>query len=470
MRLGTCVALELLTGIGMTVGLAFSVSWGLGEFPSQWQQEARAADKRALDSAGDGIDDGGGTEGGRAASLPVAAAARADQDDSGFELDLSGATREVAAAVPAEGSPETAANPTAPGKPTLDPSTAGDLTVDPTTGQIIDPTTVPAPAQVVDHSMIVAVVQPPLESVARAADGDTWRDAPYYRTFYGSRDDELLAPLRGSNVKEVKFNRGGSSISLRIEFENGARAAFKPQQSAAQTIPRKEIAAYRIDRLLGIGAVPPAIAGRFDAEELITAMEESSQVFVPRLREEMRIKDGMVIGELSWWIPIINKAKVNGFEIDTTDGIVTWKRYLTAGNDMPREEINLLAQISSMVLFDFIINNPDRWSGANARVSRDDKFLYFMDNTMSFGADDDGHRKARIYFQRSQKFSRALIEALRELDDDSLRAVLSWDRGPYSYLLSNREIKSLLKRRDFALDYIDELIAEHGESAILVFP
>lgn len=453
------MALEVLTGIGMTVGLAFSVSFGLGEFQSQWQQEARAADMR--DTA-----DGSS----RPAAATASSAIQGDDQAPGFELDLSGAAREVAAAAPESADPAiaTAGDPTA----AVDPATAtapgiDAPAIDPETGKLTGTATA---AEVIDHSAIVAKVQPPLASLEREADGDTWRDAPYYRTFYGSRDDALLAPLRGSNIKQVKFNRGGSSISLRIEFANGARAAFKPQQSAPQTVPRKEIAAYRVDRLLGIGAVPPAMPGRFDAEELLAAIAESSEVFVPRLREEMRIKDGRVSGELSWWIPIIRKAKVNGYEIDTTDGIVTWKRYLTVGNKMPPKEINLLAQISSMVLFDFIINNPDRWSGANARVSKDDRFLYFMDNTMSFGPDDDGHRKARIYFQRSQKFSRALVDALRDLDEDSLRAVLSWDRGPFSYLLSNREIKSFLERRDYALEYIDELIAEHGESAILVFP
>ena len=41
--------------------------------------------------------------------------------------------------------------------------------------------------------------------------------------FDGVRDELLLAPLRTGQIVEVKFNRGGSSISLRIDFDNGGR-------------------------------------------------------------------------------------------------------------------------------------------------------------------------------------------------------------------------------------------------------
>src|SRR5262245_23312788 len=65
--------------------------------------------------------------------------------------------------------------------------------------------------------------------------------------FIGIKDEVLIEPLRRAAVKRVKFNRGGSSISLRIDFEGGFRAAFKPDQTNEQTVPRKEIAAYRIN-------------------------------------------------------------------------------------------------------------------------------------------------------------------------------------------------------------------------------
>ena len=69
--------------------------------------------------------------------------------------------------------------------------------------------------------------------------------------FHGVADEVLMRPIRAGRIKSIKFNRGGSSISLRIDFTNGARAAFKPRQTNPQTVPRREIAAYRLNRMVG---------------------------------------------------------------------------------------------------------------------------------------------------------------------------------------------------------------------------
>lgn len=290
--------------------------------------------------------------------------------------------------------------------------------------------------------------------------------------FHGVSDDELLAPLRDDAIKEVKVNRGGSSISLRIEFEGGERAAFKPDQTNRQSIPRKEVAAFRINRMLGLSSVQPAIGRQFRLDDILSHLHPESRQFLPRLRAEMIRDDGWVKGALSWWIPVIEHAAVRDgrYRIDSTEGIVTWKRYLTVGELIPHQEIELVAQISNLVLFDFLINNPDRWSGGNARASEDGKILYFMDNTLSFGDKPNGLEKVRKYLFRSQKFSRRLVAAMRRLDERELRATLDRDRGPFEYLLTDAEIAATMARRDFAMAYIDDLIARFGESTVLEFP
>lgn len=288
--------------------------------------------------------------------------------------------------------------------------------------------------------------------------------------FLGVSDEVLLAPLREARITRVKLNRGGSSVSMRLDFENGARAAFKPRQIHLQSLPRREVAAFRINRLLGLSSVPPAIGRSFAASDVLDNLHEDSLPQRPRLDAEVIVEDGAIVGELSWWIPVLDRARIGGFEIDSTDGAVTWKRYLTVGEPIPHAEWNLVAQISDMVLFDFVINNPDRWSGGNARVSEDGRTLYFMDNTLSFGWDADGHGKVRTYFQRSQRFSRSLVARLRHLRESEVRRALQSDLGPFDELLDDREIAALLSRRDRALEYIDQLISIHGADAVLVFP
>jgi len=294
-------------------------------------------------------------------------------------------------------------------------------------------------------------------------------DAVDYTLFDGVRDELLLAPLRSGEIKRVKFNYGGSSISLRIDFKNGARAAFKPRQINMHSNPRKEIAAYRINRLLGLSSVPPTIGRRFSARKFFAAIDVRSRRFMPRLNAEVTLSGDYIDGELSWWIPIIEHATISGYRIDTTDGIVTWMRYLAPYARIPRRYRRRLAQISDMIVFDYLIDNSDRWTGGNARTNRQGRVLYFMDNTMSFGRDPRGHKKAQLYFKRARRFSRRLVARIRALTPEDFRASLRYDKGPFEYLLAESEIRSMITRRRYILEYVDDLIETHGEDNVLAF-
>ena len=293
---------------------------------------------------------------------------------------------------------------------------------------------------------------------------------PPMGTFEGVVDEALLAPLRTAKPVKVKLNRGGSSLSLRIDFADGSRAAFKPDQIHLQTIPRKEVAAYRLSRLLGLTAVPPAIARRFSQEELLGAVDPRMPEARARVLAEITWSaDGTVAGELSSWIPKIEDATVDDVEIDTVDGMVRWKRYLAQGGEAPPEDAALLQQMSTMIAFDFLTNNVDRWSGNNAKTSPDGVILYFMDNTLAFGA-RGGHRKTQNYLERVQKFSRSFRWALGRLDRAAVERAMTDDPGPYPALLTPEELDALFVRRQVLLDHIDGLVATHGDPAVLVYP
>ena len=323
------------------------------------------------------------------------------------------------------------------------------------------------PAAVVEPAPIVVAEVPDAAPPPDAAVDDRARPA-----WAALGDEAAVAPLRTGQVTAIKFNRGGTSLSLRIDFDNGARAAFKPEQVHPQSNPRREIAAYRLDRLLGLDRVPPAVGRTFTLAELEAAVAPGQRHNLPRLRTEAIHRKGVVKGELSWWIPAIREARIAGFGIDETDGIVTWKRYLRAGAEVPAEHAWLVRQISDVIVFDFLLDNTDRWSGNNAQIGEgpDAEVLYFMDNTLALTNNPKGHRKSRTYLARVQTFSRRLIARLRALTEDEVRAAIAGDPAPFEALMTEREIAALMARRDRLLEYVDGLVAEHGEDKVLAFP
>lgn len=280
-------------------------------------------------------------------------------------------------------------------------------------------------------------------------------------TFLGMEDELLLERMRTGAVSAVKINHGGSSLSLRLDFENGLRAAFKPEQVHLQSQPRKEVAAYRLNRLLGMNAVPPALMRTIHRDELVAHVQPASPAAVERiLNEAIFDEEGFTRGELSYWVPVLTDS-----HLDTLDGVLTWWRWLTVGQDIPLDKMALMEQLSSLLLFDLLTNNSDRFSGGNLLVTPDQQTLYWMDNTFGFQPDPEGHSKCRIYLSRCQKFSRTFVNALRALTRQRIRQALE----PNPDVLSEEELNGVLVRRDVALRHVESLVNQWGAEKVLVF-
>lgn len=289
---------------------------------------------------------------------------------------------------------------------------------------------------------------------------------------FGAPDGELLAPLGAAKVVRVKANHGGTSLSLRLDFENGARAAFKPEQIHPQSDPRREIAAYRIDRLLGIGHVPPAKAAAIPLTELLDAVEPAYRGYITaRVADEAIARGGVLRGELSWWVPEIRLAAFGRHRIDEREGRDMWTTWLQAHARIPDDVRPMVEQVSAVILFDVLIDNPDRWTGSNTEMSPDGKTLFFMDNTMSFSIFSMGHESNLGALRRIEVFPRRLVARLRSLTEDQIiEALRVTDDHGLAPLLSPTEIHAIIARRDNILRYIDDLIADLGEDAVLALP
>jgi hypothetical protein len=284
-------------------------------------------------------------------------------------------------------------------------------------------------------------------------------------TFLGMSDDLLLERVRRQPIVRFKLNKGGSSLSFRVDFSDGSRAAFKPAQTNLQTIPRKEVAAYRINRLLGLNAVPPAAPRLVSREELFGHLHADSLPELPRIRAETIFNpQGKTAGVIMYWIPEIRDS---GF--DAGPGLQEAVQWLSQGFPIPSEKQAMAVQLSNLAVFDFLISNPDRYSGGNMKMSPDGTRLYFMDNTMSFFLDPAGTEKTRPPLLRTQRFSRRLYQALDRLSLPGLEEVMTADKDSPYEILTQAEMRAVLSRRDAIKKHIAELVAQYGEANVLVF-
>ncbi|MBN2573468.1 MAG: hypothetical protein JXP73_02785 [Deltaproteobacteria bacterium] len=285
-------------------------------------------------------------------------------------------------------------------------------------------------------------------------------------TFLGIEDDSLIERMRREPIVRMRLNKGGSSLSFRVDFADGSRAAFKPAQTNLQTIPRKEVAAYRLNRLLGLSAVAPATPRMLGREEIFSHLQGDAALVLPRIRAETVFDPrGNTAGVMMYWIPAIRDSG-----LDTPEGVAESTQWLTVTRPIPFHRRALAAQLSDMLVFDFLIANPDRGSGGNMMTNEDGSRLYFMDNTMSFFIEPEGNERVRAALHRAQRFSRRLYEALGRISETTLTQVLAQaSEGEYE-ILTQPEIRAVVSRRDYVRRYIDGLVAAHGAPEVLYFP
>lgn len=281
----------------------------------------------------------------------------------------------------------------------------------------------------------------------------------------GVQDRVLLDRIQKAQIERITVNLGGSSLSLRLHLANGDSAAFKPEQVHIQTVPRKELGAYAVNRMLGLARVPPATF-RIMPEKLFYQKLKSSYWWRKRIRKEMRPrKDGMLTGEVSFWIPKIRCLKLERWRYRKK-----WHQWLKAYKSLTKRHFRLATQISAMLVFDFVINNADRFSGCNVLSTHDGNHIYFMDNTMSFFLDRQGCTEARRGLHRTQRFSRRVYKALVDFSERRLRQELARLGSAPWPILTDEEISMVMKRRAYALWYIHQVIARYGWEKVMVFP
>ena len=170
---------------------------------------------------------------------------------------------------------------------------------------------------------------------------------------------------------------------------------------------KTEVAAYELDKMIGLGMVPTTIERRYRRDR------GSMQLWVDGMLEWDRVKGGIVPPDPQAW------------------------------NDM----------VYKMRLFDSLIYNVDR--NARNMLVTDDFRICLIDHSRSFRK-----LKALREPEKLDRFSRSLLEGIKALNEEWVLEVLD----PY---LTIYQIRGIMARRDLLVELAEKRIAELGEEKVL---
>lgn len=313
------------------------------------------------------------------------------------------------------------------------------------------------------NGALVAPLVPADEHDARpvVAPPGTVPDNPYRagrvegRRFGDVSEEEILTALRNGPVGGRLRNYGNTSVNIRVDFPGPIDGSFKPSERLHEDHWRGEIAAFRLNQLLGLERVPPAVFRRVPEEELPNGS-----------RYGLTFNDGMAHGAMIYWVPVLRPSGVGSLE-----SLAYWSTRLQAGAPLPEAERARAEEVSSLVVFDFLLVNWDRWNGLNTLQDERGRLVY-RDNNAGFQVPVRSTRFARVeqWLHLVQRFSRRLVAAVEALTDDAVRDAMADDADGETPLLSEEQITDVIQRKHVLLRYVRALRRQHGDAEVLYFP
>ena len=334
-----------------------------------------------------------------------------------------------------------------------------------------------APAETIDaRETIETGVAPAMEDRPTAP---TIRD-----TFLGEDDAPILEVLARSEITAIERGMGGRSLAFRVTFADGSRGYFKPAQTFSGSHFYAEIASYHLDRALGLGRAPVTIGRRLPWRQLREVAGDDARV------AEVILDRNHVCGSLSHWVeePLVRLRLGLGWEAwarfapplaispfqrarvyatEAAGGTVLQDASETRrASEMP-DTSDRAAELSDLVLFDYLTENIDRWGGdyTNVRTRGEGGPLVYLDNAAGFiGASHASPSFMDARLRSIQRFRRRTIEAIRALDIDALRARVEADAC--APILDDQRYAQLDERRVALLAHVERMIAEHGDAAL----
>ncbi len=276
--------------------------------------------------------------------------------------------------------------------------------------------------------------------------------------------DEILEVISSASSRSFK-PVGHSSVVLRMRTVARVTAALRVRSHDLERGYQYEIAAYRISRLLALDNVPPAVYRRATWNEIRQRFHEDMLDRRGSVRRAVLWDDdGSAPGAAVYW--------VKGLRSVGLEKKARWQSWIKDG-EIPQGKAALARDLSTMVVFDFLIGNWDRFSGGNLPTDSSQQRAFLRDNDRSFSTPLLERRYENLLggLTRTERFSKDTIHHLAALDEASIRAELARDPSHETDpLLNAAQIADVLDRRATILSYIAALIEERGEDDVLFFP
>lgn len=326
-------------------------------------------------------------------------------------------------------------------------------------------------------------------------------DEAYLDIFYAhpqiNAAPKLLIPDK--DVTTIKRIGGGSSLVYKLLNGKDIIAAFKPFQKRFQSNYRAEIAAYRLCYRIKCGfEVPTNLPVYFDFQQFsglyarlaTNPPEEFKEIIPTKLPNGQYQVDGTFkdwipdfadfpIEFKDIWMPWVNPGTTRAdLEVPTSGLIPIYTKRHKGGNHFSRKlaphlenltKYDLARQISNLIVFDFLINNWDRFSGSPT--------LYGVNCQMSHGrfmSIDNGaafpktpNVKPDKHLHEISRFSRTTYHAILALADDRDRVNALLFPDPTKVELER--LDTFWKQRDRFLAYVQECIKKNGEEETFFF-
>jgi hypothetical protein len=272
-------------------------------------------------------------------------------------------------------------------------------------------------------------------------------------------DAGWLAQLAAAPITEIVRNRGGATITLQVRLAGGSRALFKPEQTHSASNHRAEIAAFHLDRVLGFGRTAPVVGRSVRASTLRRWLElgHHEPEWLERFEREVIVRDGAVQGALIAWH---SKRLVNA------EPPKNWTHALLdadAGSLPPERAL----EWSDLVVFDYLLDNTDRWSGGNVLALGDGGPLVFLDNAAGFvrgGIAEPSQRKIGAVCRFRHSTFESLARASGTLGQRISRSLAG---DPLAPVLSEQRLSALDQRLERLIVHMARCIADHGRGSVI---